>query len=135
MLLADAPPAGWLTPDGVTAIISVVAMLLSVGVAVAKTLGKRELVDKLAAADARFGAAAGALTSVVRGVEDFRRINPTTAKLLAERVRAVALEQGTEGVLAPVVQAVTAAGGTAADAIPAAPPPVPTPPGGVRRVS
>lgn len=117
-LAQDAPPVPapqapghtWLSPQGLeTILLLLVFVVLPLVAVVSRRLGFTKAADKLEAVTKDAQAMRGALTSLVAGAERFRKLSgPMAAREFAEEVEKKAVQDGTQGVLDAVVQAVTA---------------------------
>lgn len=102
----------WLTPEGITAAVTLLLLLLSVVKNVLQMLGKKELAEKLGEAHGKaetFARVAGTLVKGVERVKREGRLEPKAVTALIETLREENLLAGVEGVVRPIVDEVRAA--------------------------
>lgn len=102
--------AEWLTPDGVMAMVLLLTTLMGVVAAVLQAAGKKELADKVRAAQGQTETVSRALGVVVKGLERGKKgLDPKSVTRVVEAIREESLKEGTEDVLKPIVAGVRAA--------------------------
>lgn len=101
-----AATTSWLSPEGVTAIVSLLGMLATVVVALLERAGKHEAAARARTLRTRLDGAEGVIGAVVAGVHDVRRhgLAPAQAKQVADAIRARAEAMGVEQVLHEAVE-------------------------------
>ena len=102
----------WLNPEGITAIVLAITLLLSIAKNVAQALGKKDLATKLEGAEAKaatFGRVAGTLVKGVERVKREGKLEPKAITALVETLREENLLAGVEPIVKPIVDEARAA--------------------------
>jgi hypothetical protein len=96
----------WLTPEGITAVVTIVLLLLSVAKNVAQALGRKDLAAKLGEAEGKAATFSRVAGTLVKGVERVKRegkVDPKAVTALVATLREENLLNGVEEVVAPIV--------------------------------
>ena len=110
MQLAEA--SSWVSPEGITAAVTVVLLLLSVAKNVAQGLGKKEFAARLGDAETKAETFSKITGSLVKGVDRVRRegrLDPKAVTELVATLKEENLLSGVEHLVAPIVAEVKAA--------------------------
>ena len=102
----------WLTPEGITAAVTLILLLLSIAKNVAQALGKKELAAQLGDAEAKaanFSKVAGTLVKGVDRVRREGRLDPKAVTQMLETLKDENVLSGVEHLVAPIVEQVKAA--------------------------
>jgi hypothetical protein len=99
----------WMTPQGILAICGVVTtVILPLIVHMLGLMGKKELADKVQLLTTRAEGAEHGLASVISGVQDFKGLgSPESVSLLVDTLRSKNEQSGAQGLVGPVVEAVS----------------------------
>lgn len=112
--------SAWLTPEGIMALATLLALLLSIAKNLAQASGRKTLAAQLGAAEAQAAAMGKVAGTLVKGVERVKRegrLEPKVITQLVETLREENLLGGVEHLVKPIVEDARAAPLAPAEAV------------------